>query len=102
MKRAYQLVIEQIPAALERGWSPWRQPWDGPDDAPPNLQLVEPTEGVNAMLLQAARTRQRCYSPCLYRLRTGGDELPATLGTATPRLDSATSRQRGPLLLPPI
>jgi hypothetical protein len=33
MKRAYQLVTEQILAALEGGVVPWRQPWDGADDA---------------------------------------------------------------------
>jgi antirestriction protein ArdC len=63
MNRAYQLVTEQILAALERGVVPWRQPWKGADDAPQNLATGRPYRGVNVLLLQAVRTREGYGSP---------------------------------------
>lgn len=50
----YQLVTEQMLAALDREIIPWRKPWNGEDAQPMNGMSGNQYRGVNPFLLSAA------------------------------------------------
>src|SRR3954468_1214871 len=50
-KSVYQIVTDQIVAALERGIVPWRRPWGGKQLAPRSATTSHVYRGVNTWLL---------------------------------------------------
>lgn len=58
-QKAYEIITARILSELERGVSPWRQPWT-PELAPQNFVSGRSYRGVNALLLSIASQDYGC------------------------------------------
>jgi len=56
MQDVYQIVTDQLIAALEAGTVPWRRPWTVSGGLPRNLVSKKPYRGVNHLLLALGTT----------------------------------------------
>ena len=83
--KIYQVITDQIIAALEKGVVPWQQPWKGRAQFPRNAKSGKPYRGVNVFILHFKGIANGYTSPLWMSYKQavdlGGKVKPGEKGT---------------------